>query len=120
MNSCPICGNIKPIIKLAPWGEHHVLFEQGDLRMKLLKIYPQQALSYQYHKKKVEVITLVEGFVEMLLDKNIQTMQQGALYVVPAGMTHRFSSPSGGTLLEMSCGDEDDICRLADIYGRAE
>ena len=104
-----------------PWGD----FEQFTLNevstVKILKLKPNSALSLQKHQKRDEFWRILSGsgFVE-LNNKKVE-VKEGDEFFIKKEDSHRASTKNDSLeILEISFGffDEDDIKRLADIYGR--
>ena len=56
-----------------PWGKYTVIKDESNFKLKMIEVNPGQRLSYQYHNKRSEVWTIVEGKGEIIIDgkKNI-------------------------------------------------
>lgn len=104
----------------APWGRQLILMRDGIMTVKLLEIHFGGQLSWQYHKVKSEILMLVEGDVEYLVDKQRGKFLPKMIMPINAGVMHRFTGAPRGTLLEISHGSNDDVVRVADAYGRAD
>lgn len=101
-----------------PWGREIILFNNGKMRVKLLQIDMAGSLSYQFHKDKFEVLSLVSGNVGYLVDKKEGRFIEREVMVVNPGVCHRFYGAPKGELIEISFGKDEDIVRMADLYGR--
>lgn len=112
-------GKCKPIeIIEKPWGRELILMREGDMTVKLLEIHFNQKLSWQYHRKKSEILMLVNGSVNFLVNKHMGEFAPMVVMPINAGVMHRFTGAPRGTLLEISHGSDDDIIRVADDYNR--
>ena len=49
-----------------PWGKYTVIQEESNFKLKMIEVNPGQRLSYQYHNKRSEVWTIVEGKGKLL------------------------------------------------------
>lgn len=114
-------SSIKKIEK--PWG-YELLFAHTAFYVgKILHINPGGMLSLQYHENKDETIFVIEG--EMWLEignrhkRKRFCLKEGEGYHIAPKQVHRFTAPSGCTLVEVSTPHLDDVIRLEDIYGRA-
>jgi len=47
-----------------PWGKHTVIKDESNFKLKIIEVNPRQRLSYQYHNKRSEVWTILEGIGE--------------------------------------------------------
>lgn len=109
-----------------PWG-HEVILVKNDLYVvKQLYIKPNHRLSLQFHKEKVEHVTLVQGeaFIFMEDDRGLSEFQLIPMEPVeiPAGVVHRImaSTRSEAVLVEVSTPQLDDVIRIEDDYGRSD
>jgi mannose-1-phosphate guanylyltransferase len=44
-----------------PWGNFTILYETHNMKVKQITVHVGQRLSYQYHKRRQERWTIVEG-----------------------------------------------------------
>ena len=51
-----------------PWGKYTVIKDESNFKLKIIEVNPGQRLSYQYHNKRSEVWTIVEGSGEVIID----------------------------------------------------
>ena len=51
-----------------PWGKYTVIKDESNFKLKIIEVNPDQRLSYQYHNKRSEVWTIVEGNWEVVID----------------------------------------------------
>ncbi len=111
-----------------PWG-HEVIFAavEGLYVGKLIHINAGHRLSLQYHRQKVETISIVHG--EASLDfgadaDNLatQTFRPGDTIHLPAGTVHRITALTDVLFAECSTAAprwREDVVRLDDAYGRS-
>ena len=83
-----------------PWGHEFIIDEYVRWTVKVLHVEKDHRTSLHYHAEKFEVIFYLEGSFEVL----------------PPLVIHRFVGPID--VLEVSIGDDKDIVRLEDDYGR--
>jgi len=83
-----------------PWGLEQILYEDDTWRIKRIVVQSDHRTSLQYHEKKFEV-----WFFE-----------DGSMKVIPPMSVHRLTGPI--TVIELAHGDDMDIMRLEDDYGR--
>lgn len=110
-----------------PWGHYKLVAHENDYSVKLLYINPGEETSLQRHSKRHEMITLLDGTVD--ITHNTTVFQKGrssrtASYRIMAGEWHKLAAPVtqvGPTvILEVAYGelDPDDFERQSDKYGR--
>ena len=112
-----------PATVYRPWGTYTTLKKEDGYQVKRITVAPGQKLSLQYHHKRAEhwVVTQGKAMVQVG-DEEFET-GPGEYRYIPLGEKHRLTN-IGETelvLVEIQVGDyfgEDDIVRLADMYGR--
>lgn len=106
-----------------PWGKFEILADEPSHKVKRLTINPRQAISYQYHSRRDECWTVIEGEgIVTLNDDEVPVMATSHVFI-PAGAKHRILNNTDAplVLIEVQLGTyfgEDDIVRLSDAYGR--
>ena len=63
-----------------PWGRYFVLHDEPTYKLKRIEVDPGGRLSYQYHHKRSEAWTIVEGVGTITLDDI--TINSGATLTV--------------------------------------
>lgn len=107
-----------------PWGEFWVLEDTPSHKVKKIRVAPKGRLSYQYHKYRSEVWTIVSGTAIVVLDEVESKYNNGAVVMIPLGAKHRLHNPSDSEdlyVIEVQLGTyfgEDDIIRIEDDYAR--
>lgn len=106
-----------------PWGWFDVIDEGNFYKVKRLYLKPEGKLSYQYHKKRSEHWTVVEGVATIIIDGRTQKLKSGESILISQGQKHSLENNSKNRLeiIEVQSGKyfgEDDIIRINDIYGR--
>jgi mannose-6-phosphate isomerase-like protein (cupin superfamily) len=106
-----------------PWGEFENLLDSNLCKVKQITIKPGQAPSYQYHFKRSEVWTLVQGEGELKLDDNIIKIKKWDTINIPLQEKHQIKNTGDEDIIfiEVQLGEyfgEDDIVRIEDNYGR--
>jgi mannose-6-phosphate isomerase-like protein (cupin superfamily) len=107
-----------------PWGWEHILELNDRYCIKRLFVKPGHRLSKQYHVRKVETLMLVSGSVNLSLwgsgGEQVTPMAASVPHHIASGVIHRMTGafPDGGTVLEVSTTELDDVVRLDDDYGR--
>jgi mannose-6-phosphate isomerase-like protein (cupin superfamily) len=103
----------------------------GKLSPKILLVAPQTRLSWQYHFRRAEIWTVVEGTVGVITsptdeEDELRTLNQGDTITLEQGERHRLIGLDGwGILAEIwqhtdasNPSDESDIVRVQDDFGR--
>lgn len=109
----------KPYIDQAErtWGRWYVLDVDQGFKVKKLEIYPDQAISLQYHIHRTETWTIVQGEGKAIVDGNIFTVKKGDTFFVPRQSVHKITNTHLRDILiavEVQIGEicnEDDIVR---------
>jgi mannose-6-phosphate isomerase-like protein (cupin superfamily) len=110
-------------IEERPWGEFENLLETEHCKVKRITVHPGQRLSYQYHHKRSEVWTMIQGVALITIDDVATWYTPGQVVQIPAGTKHRIENDRAESVvfIEVQTGSyfgEDDIVRLSDDYGR--
>ena len=110
--------------EIRPWGTFENLLDTDYCKVKQIIIKPGQAPSYQYHFKRSEVWTIVQGKGELKLDDVIYPVNNGDTINIPLKAKHQIQNTGDEDLIfiEVQMGEyfgEDDIIRLEDKYGRS-
>jgi len=107
-----------------PWGFYKTVFLNQHTRAKILCVYPEQALSLQYHHHREEHWMVVSGRGEVTLGTSVKQAAPGDYIFIPQEVPHRLRNASKNEILminEVQLGkafDEDDIVRMDDPYKR--
>jgi mannose-6-phosphate isomerase-like protein (cupin superfamily) len=111
-----------------PWGSYTVLFRAEQVVVKQLTIEPDASISLQFHNSRSERWYILKGKPSVELENGkghlvMEVMAPGEIVDIPAYSRHRIRNFSSepAEILEIQSGkviDEEDIVRLADIYGR--
>ena len=113
-----------------PWGYYTVVEEQENYSVKILHIKPGEETSYQRHSLRFEIVTLLEGTVEITHNERVffkdeQTGRGVSLRIKPYDW-HKFKVPHDqdkpSVLVEITYGqlDPEDFERdlQTDKYNR--
>ncbi len=108
-----------------PWGSWHIIDEGEGYKVKRIHVSPGQRLSYQTHEHRSEHWVVIAGTATCLVDGETVVANVGQSVDIAQGAAHRIANAHEVELviIEVQRGDytgEDDICRLADDYGRSE
>ena len=106
-----------------PWGTFYVIHNEPMYKLKRIEVNPGSRLSYQYHKYRSEVWTIVEGMALVTLNGNEIKLKEGDSINIHANDKHRISNLDKSKLvfIEVQTGEyfgEDDIIRIEDDYNR--
>jgi mannose-6-phosphate isomerase-like protein (cupin superfamily) len=106
-----------------PWGEYWVLEDADTHKVKRILVNPGQRLSLQYHHKRAEVWTIVQGVGTITIDDDIRDYSAGQVAQIPLGAHHRIENKTNEPVvfIEVQHGTyfgEDDIVRVEDDYNR--
>lgn len=106
-----------------PWGKYFVIHDESSYKLKRIEVYPKGRLSYQYHFKRSEAWTIVEGIGTITINGKIKEYKKGDTILIPQGAKHRIENKQKEKLIfiEVQTGSyfgEDDIIRIEDDYNR--
>ena len=106
-----------------PWGRFFVIHNEQNYKLKRIEVDPGGRLSYQYHNKRSETWTIVEGIGTVTLDGEVGDNHPGETIIVPKGVKHRIENKGNKKIvfIEVQTGEyfgEDDIVRIQDDYNR--
>lgn len=105
-----------------PWGSFCIIQEEESYKIKKIIVNSNQRLSYQYHKKRSEIWTILEGEGTITINDNIIKYKKGDVFQIPRLAKHRIHSDNCDTVfIEVQIGEyfgEDDIVRIEDDYNR--
>lgn len=106
-----------------PWGSFTILEETATYKVKRIVVKPGQRLSYQYHERRSENWTIVQGDAKVTLDENHLILTVGQSVHIPLRSRHRVENLTDSDLvfIEVQTGTyfgEDDIVRIEDDYKR--
>lgn len=107
-----------------PWGTYATLKEEDGYKVKRITVRPGQSLSLQYHHRRSEHWVVVKGTGVIQIGDTEYPTRAGDYRFIPLKERHRLINTGEDelVLIEVQCGTylgEDDIVRLADVYGRA-
>jgi mannose-1-phosphate guanylyltransferase / mannose-6-phosphate isomerase len=107
-----------------PWGTYATLKEESGYKVKRITVKPGESLSLQYHHQRAEHWVVVQGIALVQIGEVEHRTEVGQYHYIPLKEKHRLTNIGKNelVLIEVQCGaylGEDDIVRLADMYGRA-
>ena len=108
---------------LTPWGYYKTILEYPYTKVKMILVKPEQILSYQYHYKRSEVWTIVQGTAKIKINGINYVKKVGDVIEISKKAKHQIGNIGKEDLvfIEVQLGEyfgEDDIVRLKDKYGR--
>jgi mannose-1-phosphate guanylyltransferase/mannose-6-phosphate isomerase len=106
-----------------PWGYYQDVDSAQRYRVKRIVVKPGSKLSLQKHFHRSEHWVVVKGTAEVTLGSDVRSVHENESIYIPIGSVHRLSNPGKIPLelIEVQVGSylgEDDIVRMADVYGR--
>ena len=106
-----------------PWGSFTILESGPCFKVKRISVNPGHKLSLQYHHRRSEHWTVVEGEAIVTVGDEVKTLQVDQSIYIPLKEKHALSNDGKCLMqiIEVQIGDylgEDDIVRLKDRYGR--
>jgi len=106
-----------------PWGRYFVLHDEPNYKVKRIEVEIGQRLSYQYHHKRAEAWTIVQGEATVTLDGVERLYKVDETVIIALSAKHRVANLGTELLIfiEVQTGSyfgEDDIVRLEDDYSR--
>lgn len=115
---------LKMYVEERPWGNFTILEESDYYKVKRIVVNSGERLSYQFHYKREENWTIVQGEALVILNDKPVSLIAGQNIFIPKQAKHRISNPGTSDLvfIEVQTGSyfgEDDIVRLEDDYKRA-
>ncbi|MDH6420917.1 mannose-1-phosphate guanylyltransferase/mannose-6-phosphate isomerase [Polynucleobacter sphagniphilus] len=124
INSAQHQSTLMPPSVNRPWGTYATIREEGGYKVKRISVRQGQCLSLQYHHRRAEHWVVVRGRGIVQIGDVEYLTEPGQYRYIPLNETHRLTNVGEEELIliEVQCGDylgEDDIVRLADVYGRA-
>ena len=108
-----------------PWGRFFVIHDEPNYKLKRIEVDPGKRLSYQYHNRRSEVWTIVEGEAIVTIEGKVQRIQKGDTILIPKRAKHRIENEKQKKVvfIEVQLGSyfgEDDIVRIDDDYNRIQ
>lgn len=117
-------ASTRPMYEHRRWGEYRVVdssvYADGSKALsKELLIRAGEQLSYQKHKHRSEVWTIVSGHGEVALDGLVQEVKAGSVVKIEAGKKHSCRAFKNLCVIEVQLGDvliEEDIERFGNYW----
>ena len=100
------------------------MHDEPSYKLKRIEVDPGGRLSYQYHHKRSEAWTIVEGTGVITLDGQDKEYTKGQTVLITQGAKHRIENKGQEKVIfiEVQTGTyfgEDDVVRIEDDYNRA-
>jgi len=110
----------RPMYEKRQWGSYKVLnymtHEDGNRSLtKHLMIEPGKRLSYQRHKSRDEIWTVVDGTGDLLIDGHVRNVRRGDVVYIDRGTLHSIRAVTKLHMIEVQIGPElaeEDIERI--------
>ena len=110
----------RPMYEKRRWGSYKVLsymaHEDGNRSLtKHLLIEPGKELSYQRHKSRDEVWTVVDGTGDLVIDGHVRNVRRGDVVYIDRGTLHSIRATTKLHMIEVQIGSElteEDIERV--------
>lgn len=110
----------RPMYEERQWGSYRVLnyMSHSDGRKSLtkyLRIDARKSLSYQRHKNRDEIWTIIEGTGDLLIDGHVRNVRCGDVAYIEKGNMHSLRATTELHLIEVQIGTElteEDIERF--------
>lgn len=110
----------RPMYEERQWGSYKVLnyMDHGDGTKSLtkhLKLDAGKSLSYQRHRDRDEIWTILDGTGELALDGQVRSVRRGDVAYIQKGSLHSLHATTEMHLIEVQIGAElaeEDIERL--------
>lgn len=98
------------------WGSFVVLYSDACCKIKHLYIQPGKHISYQYHRYRAEIWTIVQGSGKLILDGEPRLFSEGDSVEIAVGQWHTIQNAGDEMLVihEIQTGkilEESDIVR---------
>ena len=106
-----------------PWGSFYVVHDEKEYKIKRIEVLPGKRLSYQFHYKRSESWTIIDGSGKITLNDKVINYSKGDNIFIPKEMKHRIENTGKEktVFIEVQTGEyfgEDDIVRIEDDYNR--
>lgn len=110
---------VRPRYEERRWGTLKTLEEtespDGFTLLRKICFFDGMSSSYHFHNQRIEVMTVLTGTAEMIVDGVQMTLQQGSTITIPFGHKHALRAIHNFSYLETHIGKsigDDDINRI--------
>lgn len=101
-----------------PWGREVWWALTDRYLAKRIEVAAGQAMSLQYHERKLETIYVLSGRTRFTVGEAVLEPAPGSAVTLQPGTIHRVEAIEDTVLFEVSTPDAEDVVRLEDRYGR--
>ena len=106
-----------------PWGWFKTISNGDNFKVKILHVYPKEALSLQSHQHRSEHWVVVTGTATVVRNDEEFTVQENESVYIHVNEKHQLRNETSDelVLIEVQTGEyfcEDDIVRYKDKYSR--
>ncbi len=102
-----------------PWGSEEIIFLSDEYCVKKLIMKKGEMCSYQFHNKKIETITALNGTMRLQIENDFFDLNPGESYTIYPKQKHRMIALNSDIIyIESSTPHLDDIVRIEDKYNR--
>lgn len=105
----------RPMYEERAWGDFKILDMYKNSLVKHLFIKAGEGISYQLHKHRDEIWTIIDGEGVFVLDDVSKNVSQGDTLIIKKGQKHTLKAISDVHFIETQIGSElreDDIVRI--------
>ena len=74
------------------WGCKHLLHDDQNCKITRIELKPTKSLSYQFHEKRSETFTIIDGEALVFLNDDRFLLDPGNSINIPAGVIHRIEN----------------------------
>ncbi|WEK54943.1 MAG: sugar phosphate nucleotidyltransferase [Candidatus Cohnella colombiensis] len=114
----------RPMYEELSWGYYRVLDIQkvpqgGEVLTKKVHIEAGYHHSYQLHRRRSEVLTIISGKGEFIMDEHLRSIGPGDVLIVPVGARHSIRAHDEIELIEVQTGgvhEEEDGVVLSERW----
>ncbi len=109
-----------PFEEKRPWGKYIEFTRNISSTVKILEVNAGESLSMQSHHLRAEFWYIIDGIGEITVGDIVEVKQKGDMCFIDKEIHHRIHALSSLRILEIATGhgDEQDITRYEDAYGR--
>lgn len=101
-----------------PWGREIWWAVTDRYVGKRIEVTAGNALSLQYHEKKMETLYFLDGKAKLQVGDEWREVTSGQAITLAPHTVHRIEAITDVVLFEVSTPEVDDVVRLEDRYGR--
>lgn len=108
-----------------PWGAYKILYQNKEIKIKIIRIIPSKRTSLQYHKQRTEEFYPLSDNIRFIIGKQniLTTIFNDNVIKVRKKKLHRIENvghKDEAIILEIQKGicKENDIVRLDDDWNR--